>query len=83
MFNAQVYSERRNRLKKHVENGIILILGCSKEYSSDMLDFHKEYGSEETDLALQRLRTFRQDVGRHPALVALANEIERGEDETK
>lgn len=33
----------------------------------------------ETDLALQRLRTFRQDVGRHPALVALADEIERGD----
>ena len=31
----------------------------------------------EDELALQRLKTFRQDVGRHPALVALAKEIEQ------
>ncbi|MEM7458739.1 MAG: tetratricopeptide repeat protein [Pseudomonadota bacterium] len=33
----------------------------------------------DTDLALQRLKTFRQDVGRHPALTALRKEIESGE----
>ena len=33
----------------------------------------------EPDLAQQRLRDFRQDVGRHPALLALAREIEAGD----
>lgn len=33
----------------------------------------------EEELALQRLKTFREEVGRHPALVALADEIDRGE----
>jgi len=30
----------------------------------------------DTDTAMQRLRTFRRDIGRHPALVSLAQEIE-------
>ncbi|MEL6861107.1 MAG: tetratricopeptide repeat protein [Pseudomonadota bacterium] len=33
----------------------------------------------ENDLARQRLREFRQDVGRHPALLALGREIEAGD----
>ena len=33
----------------------------------------------DTDLALRRLATFRQDVGRHPALTALKQEIENGD----
>lgn len=32
----------------------------------------------ENELALQRLQTFRDEVGRHPALVALANDITSG-----
>lgn len=34
--------------------------------------------SGETELARQRLRDFRNDVGRHPALLALGREIEAG-----
>ncbi|MEM7329793.1 MAG: tetratricopeptide repeat protein [Pseudomonadota bacterium] len=34
--------------------------------------------SGETELASRRLKTFRQDVGRHPALTALSHEIEDG-----
>ena len=32
----------------------------------------------EEELALQRLQTFRSEVGRHPALIALTQEIEQG-----
>jgi tetratricopeptide (TPR) repeat protein len=32
----------------------------------------------EEELALQRLQTFRSEVGRHPALIALTKEIEQG-----
>ncbi len=34
--------------------------------------------SGDTELALQRLKSFRQEVGRHPALLGLAREIEAG-----
>lgn len=47
-----------NRMKINILFfGFILILGCSKENSSDMLDFYKMYGSENEDPAsqLQRL----------------------------
>jgi len=43
-----------NRLKINILLfGFILILGCSKEYSSDMLDFYKVYGSEKKDPSSQ------------------------------